>query len=91
MIRNQLKVLAVTASNTWGLTLLVLLLGHGLVDVPRSYWNNAWQRSRLARAYFSLAKLSLEKAEAEEELEDVLDVSLNMYICFFISLSIQQF
>jgi LMBR1-like membrane protein len=72
--REQLKVLAITASNTWGLTLLVLLLGHGLVDVPRTFWNNAWQRRRLAHTYFSLAKLSMEKVEAEEVLEDVLDV-----------------
>ena len=28
-----MKVLAVTASNTWGLSLLVLLLGYGLIDV----------------------------------------------------------
>jgi hypothetical protein len=73
--REQLKVLAVTASNTWGLTLLVLLLGHGLVDVPRTFWNNAWQRRRLAQTYFNLAKLSMEKVEAEEVLEDTLDVS----------------
>ena len=72
---DQMKVLAVTASNTWGLALLVLLLGYGLIDVPRSCWHNARLRHRLARTYFNLAKMSLEKAEAEETLEDVLDVS----------------
>jgi len=75
--RDYLKVLAVTASNTWGLCLLVLLLGYGLIDVPRSCWHSARMRQRLARTYFSLAKMSLERAEAEEALEDVLDVSLN--------------
>lgn len=37
--RGKLKVLLITASNTWGLFLLVLLLGSGLVDVPRTMWN----------------------------------------------------
>ena len=74
--RDQMKVLAVTASNTWGLSLLVLLLGFGLIDVPSSCWHNARLRQRLTRTYFSLAKMSLEKAEAEETLEDVLDVSM---------------
>jgi len=73
--RDQMKVLAVTASNTWGLSLLVLLLGYGLIDVPSSCWHSARLRQRLTRTYFSLAKMSLEKAEAEETLEDVLDVS----------------
>jgi len=75
LFRDYLKVLAVTASNTWGLCLLVLLLGYGLIDVPRSCWHSARLRQRLARTYFSLAKMSLERAEAEETLEDVLDVS----------------
>jgi len=68
----QLKVLAITASNTWGLFLLVLLLGYGLVDVPRTCWNNARRGYMLSRTLFNVAKLSIEKIEAEEELEDVL-------------------
>lgn len=69
-----------TASNTWGLCLLVLLLGYGLIDVPRLCWHSARLRHRLAHTYFSLAKMSLERAEAEETLEDVLDVSLT--VCY---------
>ena len=74
-----MKVLAVTASNTWGLVLLVLLLGYGLIDVPRSCMRSARLHDRLTRTYFSLAKMSLEKTEAEETLEDVLDVGLTRY------------
>ena len=73
--RSQLKVLAITASNTWGLFLLVLLLGYGLVDVPRRLWNNSRRGYLLNLTYFKIAKLSIEKSEAEENLEDVLDVS----------------
>lgn len=73
--RSQLKVLAITASNTWGLFLLVLLLGYGLVDVPRRLWSDAKRGHLLNLTYFKIAKLSVEKSEAEENLEDVLDVS----------------
>ena len=75
IFRSQLKVLAITASNTWGLFLLVLLLGYGLVDVPRSLWDASKRGIVLQRTYFKTAKLSTEKSEAEEVLEDILDVS----------------
>lgn len=69
----QLKVICITASNTWGLFLLVLLLGYGLVEVPRTCWNSAKRGYMLNYAYFKAAKLSTEKSESEEALDDVLD------------------
>ena len=74
----QLKVLAITASNTWGLSLLVLLLGYGLVEVPRLCWNMSKQGYSLSRTYFKIAKMSLEHIEAEEALEDALSVSFSV-------------
>jgi hypothetical protein len=74
LFREKLKVIGVTASNTWGLFVLVLMLGYGLVEVPRNMWNNAKQGHKLSYTYFKIAKLSTEKSEAEEALEDVLDV-----------------
>lgn len=68
-----LQVIGVTASNTWGLLLLVLLLGYGLVEVPRRYWHQSKKGYLLNYVYFQLAKLSTEKSEAEEHLEDVLE------------------
>jgi len=75
----QMKVLAITASNTWGLSLLVLLLGYGLVEVPRLCWNMSKQGYSLSRTYFKIAKMSLERIEAEEALEDALAVSQKVY------------
>ena len=63
-----------TASNTWGLFVLVLMLGYGLVDVPRTLWNWSKTEYMLSNTYFKIAKLSTEKTEAEEALEDVLEV-----------------
>lgn len=71
--RPKLKAIAASASNTWGLFWLVLLLGYGLVDIPRSVWRSAIPGPLLSRLYFKAAKLNAEKSEAEENLEDYLE------------------
>ena len=68
---SQLKVIGITASNTWGLFLLILLLGFGLIDFPRSLWFKSDYTLYLKQSYFQLAKIHTEKCEAEEELEDL--------------------
>nr|XP_054764188.1 G-protein coupled receptor-associated protein LMBRD2-like [Lytechinus pictus] len=70
---QQLQIIGITASNTWGLFLLILLLGYGLVEVPREYWRESKRGYKLQHTYFLLAKLSTEKSEADEDLEDVLE------------------
>ncbi|XP_012684125.1 G-protein coupled receptor-associated protein LMBRD2a [Clupea harengus] len=70
---TQLRVIGITAANTWGLFLLVLLLGYGLVEIPRSYWNASCHGHLLAKTYFKASKLMTEKADAEENLEDVME------------------
>ena len=72
--RQQLKAIASSASNTWGLLLLMGLLGYSLVEVPRSLWKSAIPTQRLQLAYFKAAKISADKCQAEEALDDVLDV-----------------
>ncbi|XP_038048616.1 G-protein coupled receptor-associated protein LMBRD2-like [Patiria miniata] len=70
---DNLQVIGITASNTWGLFLLVLLLGYGLVEVPRQFWAQSRKGYLLNYTYFQLAKLSTERSEATEELEDLLE------------------
>ncbi|XP_066298283.1 G-protein coupled receptor-associated protein LMBRD2-like isoform X2 [Branchiostoma lanceolatum] len=69
----RLKMIGITASNTWGLFLLVLLLGYGLVEVPRKCWTSSNREQLLAYTRFQVAKLSTDKSDAEESLEDVLE------------------
>ncbi|XP_064153409.1 G-protein coupled receptor-associated protein LMBRD2a isoform X2 [Anguilla rostrata] len=69
----ELQTIGITAANTWGLFLLVLLLGYGLVEIPRSYWNSARPGYLLGKTYFKAAKLMTEKADAEENLEDTME------------------
>lgn len=73
-IRYELQTIGITAANTWGLFLLVLLLGYGLVEIPRSYWEASRQGHLLIKTYFKAAKLMTEKADSEENLEDVMEV-----------------
>uniref|UniRef100_A0A672ITW2 LMBR1 domain containing 2a n=1 Tax=Salarias fasciatus TaxID=181472 RepID=A0A672ITW2_SALFA len=70
---TQLQTIGITAANTWGLFLLVLLLGYGLVEIPRSYWLSSSPDYLLAKTYFKAAKIAVEKAEAEENLVDVME------------------
>ncbi|KAK7868492.1 hypothetical protein R5R35_001901 [Gryllus longicercus] len=69
----KLKAIASSASNTWGLFLLVLLLGYALVEVPRSLWNSSKRAYLLNYSYFKAAKLSSDKCEAEENVDEVLE------------------
>uniref|UniRef100_A0A3Q1EY10 LMBR1 domain containing 2b n=1 Tax=Acanthochromis polyacanthus TaxID=80966 RepID=A0A3Q1EY10_9TELE len=68
-----LQTIGITAANTWGLFLLVLLMGYGLVEIPRSYWNASRHGHLLIKTYFKASKLMTEKADAEENLEDVME------------------
>ncbi|KAK5966209.1 LMBR1 domain-containing protein 2, partial [Trichostrongylus colubriformis] len=68
--REHLKVILVSASNTWGLFLLVVLLGHGLVELPRILWHMGSREYRLHKTYFDIDKLSSDKNEAEESVKE---------------------
>ncbi|XGW09205.1 hypothetical protein V3C99_011484 [Haemonchus contortus] len=68
--REHLKVILVSASNTWGLFLLVILLGHGFVELPRSLWHMGSREYRLHKTYFNIDKLSSDKNEAEEAVKE---------------------
>lgn len=54
----------------------MLLLGYALVEVPRNLWYSSDQTYVLHYAYFKASKLSSDKCEAEETVDDVLEVGL---------------
>ncbi|KAF6028249.1 LMBRD2 [Bugula neritina] len=70
---ENLKVIGITASNTWGLFLLVLLYGYGLVDIPRSIWQSSHTLYMLQQTYFKVAKVTMEYSEAQEKYDDTLE------------------
>lgn len=59
----------------------MLLLGYGLVEIFRSYWNGVKRGYLFMKIYFKVVKLMIEKVDVEEVLEDVMEViSLNFII-----------
>ena len=74
--REKIPSLLATASNTWGLLILTLLLGYGLVEVPRTIWNASRRTYSLKHCYFKAAKLYTDMSEREEKLKEVTEVGL---------------
>ncbi|MFH4980091.1 hypothetical protein AB6A40_006800 [Gnathostoma spinigerum] len=68
---EHLKIILISASNTWGLFLLVVLLGYGLVEVPRHLLHMSNKGYLLSRVYFDIDCLSAEKNDAEDAVSDV--------------------
>jgi len=68
----KLKAIAAAASNTWGLFLLVFMMGYGLVEVPRILWLSSKRGYSLNQAYFKISKLWGERNDAEGSLEEIL-------------------
>ena len=72
--RENIPFLLATASNTWGLLILSLLLGYGLVEVPRTLWNASRRNYSLNHCYFKAAKLYMDLSDADEKLKEVVEV-----------------
>eukprot|EP01134_Creolimax_fragrantissima_P007859 CFRG7859T1 len=67
-MKNLLGI-GMAASNTWGLTAVVALLGYGLVDVPRRWYERCQREKWLQILYFNAAKAAQELDEVNEDLE----------------------
>lgn len=63
----------IAASTTWGLFLLVLLLGYGLIQVPKNIYNHSRTGYILAYTQFKLSQLYNEKVDVEDKLDSLID------------------
>ena len=63
----------IAASTTWGLFLLVLMLGYGLVEVPLNIFNQSRVSYTLSHLQFKISKLCDEKMDIEERLDSLVD------------------
>eukprot|EP00050_Salpingoeca_kvevrii_P016752 m.58389 g.58389 ORF g.58389 m.58389 type:complete len:715 (+) comp7140_c0_seq1:132-2276(+) len=70
---SDIKQIAIAASNTWGLLLLVVMLGYGLVDVPRWLWRRSNRKLSMKLYHFRAAKLSSEMIDNKERYDALLD------------------
>jgi hypothetical protein len=62
------------AANAWGLLLLTLMLGYGLVEFPRSLWYSASTRWSLTDCEMSAPRLREAMIDADTEVYDVTRV-----------------
>lgn len=73
---NVLPVL-ITFGNTYGLLIVSLLLGYGLVALPRSLWRQSYPERELRRAQIMLSSVDEALFEAVWELQVRLHVNSN--------------
>ena len=67
----------------------MLLLGYGLVEVPRWLLDASRVQYSLNRCYFRAAKLYEEMTEANEHLEEITEVGLIIWGCGKGSITLQ--
>lgn len=61
-----------SASNAYGLFLLIAMLGHGLVNVPRRLWRRSSRDVNLKRYYFNVARYERSVQQSCEKLTKTL-------------------
>ena len=71
----ELPLVIATACNTWGLLIVTVLLGYGLVEVPRSFFYASRRNYSLQRNYYKAAKLYGDLSEARGTLTEIREVS----------------
>lgn len=71
MRTGAIKTTAMMASNMWGLFMVILLLGYGLVDTPRRLWRVRSIKYELHTMQFRASKLYAEIADATGGGEDI--------------------
>jgi hypothetical protein len=64
------------AANCWGLLLVLLFMGHGLVAVPRSIWRAANTKRQWIQVTRRAVNVKDAYEEAEAEFADVVAVSV---------------
>eukprot|EP00752_Nemacystus_decipiens_P001283 g1277.t1 len=56
-------------ANTYGLLFIILLLGQGLIQVPRQLWEASFNDKELQRLYFNATQADTDKHDSQFELE----------------------
>jgi putative flippase GtrA len=72
--QEGLTSLLITLGNTWGMVQLVLMLGYGLVEVPRSLWHRGNIPLKLKYAYFRTAQVYHEAEVTKDYLIQTLQL-----------------
>lgn len=69
---NDLPAFMFTLSTTFGLCVIVVMLGYGLVEVPRMVWRSADAQQMLRRLQFKAPDLDQELFDAKCAVEETV-------------------
>jgi hypothetical protein len=63
---------AVCLGNTWGLILAVMLLGYGIVEIPRRFWRKSQRGIQLKYYQFQVSQINDAREEQQDQLTETL-------------------
>jgi len=67
---------AIAAANSWGLLLVILFSGFGMVEVPRKVWRRSSHSTTLTYYQSQVVHMHEELVQAETDLDTVLKVGV---------------
>ena len=69
---SSTPVFLIVVSNCWGLFLITVLLGYGLVEIPRSFWESGKISTLLCKLYMKATHLDEGIMETKFELDEIV-------------------
>ncbi|KAF9551160.1 hypothetical protein EC957_010046 [Mortierella hygrophila] len=68
---SNLRAYIMALSNSWGLVLVVIFMGYGMVDVPRRLWHKGDNARELRRISFKASVVKDKRQDTEDEVHHV--------------------
>lgn len=65
-------VFLVVLSNCWGLLLIIVLLGYGIIEIPRKFWKAGNNSTRLCDLYIKATIMSEDMVETKFALDEIV-------------------
>lgn len=74
---SNLRAYIMALSNSWGLVLVVIFMGYGMVDVPRRLWHKGDNGRELRRISFKASVVKDKRQDTEDEVHNVAKVIIS--------------
>ncbi|KAF9897311.1 hypothetical protein BX616_005820, partial [Lobosporangium transversale] len=68
---SNLRAYIMALSNSWGLILVIIFMGYGMVDVPRRLWHKGDNERELKRIAFKASAIKDKKQDTEDDVYKV--------------------
>ena len=75
---GQIEDFVMAGTNAFGLSFVMVFMGHGLVELPRRIWRRSDKRKLLKRLEFAAPQVQEEMLEADAQLESIV-----MVLCLY--------